>query len=102
MRLLSLDLSIASTGYSVFIDNRIIECDRIVTEGTELSEKSKKHLDYTHFLATKSEDDRIYFLSKIIDKLTKKYNIVSIQPVDMFPFTAHVETVVSLSLKIVK
>ena len=28
--------------------------------------------------------------------LTKKYNIVSIQPVDMFPFTAHVETVVNL------
>ena len=31
--------------------------------------------------------------------LTKQYNIVSIQPVDMFPFTAHVETVVCLYLK---
>lgn len=84
MNLLSLDLSIASTGYSVFIDNKIVECDRIVTEGTELSEKSKKHLDYTYFLATKSEDDRIYFLSKIIDELTKKYNITDYCIEDQF------------------
>ena len=31
--------------------------------------------------------------------LTKQYNIVSIQPVDMFPFTAHVETICALSVK---
>ena len=84
MRLLSLDLSIASTGYSVFINGEIVECDRIVTEGTELSEKSKKHLHYTYFLATKSEDDRIYFLSKIIDELTKKYNITDYCIEDQF------------------
>lgn len=34
--------------------------------------------------------------------LSQKYSISNIQPVDMFPMTFHCETVVSLSLKIVK
>lgn len=75
MNLLSLDLSIASTGYSVHIDNKIVECDRVVTEGKELSPKSKKHLDYTYFFASSNEDERIYYLCSVIDEISKKYNI---------------------------
>ena len=36
-------------------------------------------------------------LARDLGKLAKKYNLVSIQPLDMFPRTAHVETVVLLS-----
>lgn len=74
MNLLSLDLSIASTGYSVHIDNKIVECDRIVTKGED--RKSKSIPDgYTYFFSSKSEDKRIYYLCSILDKLTKKYKI---------------------------
>ena len=38
-------------------------------------------------------------LARDIKLLSAKYNIESIQPVDMFPQTHHVETVVALSLK---
>lgn len=38
-------------------------------------------------------------LAKDLDVLSKSYNINYIQPVDMFPNTAHVETVCSLSQK---
>lgn len=65
----------ASTGYSVFIDGKIVEVDRIVTEGKELSEKSKKHLDYTYFYASTYEEKRLHYLDIKIDEITKKYNI---------------------------
>ena len=34
-----------------------------------------------------------------LSKLEEKYNIKEIQPVDMFPFTSHIETVTVLTLK---
>jgi tRNA/tmRNA/rRNA uracil-C5-methylase (TrmA/RlmC/RlmD family) len=38
-------------------------------------------------------------LARDIKLLSSKYNIESIQPVDMFPQTHHVETIVGLALK---
>lgn len=38
-------------------------------------------------------------LARDLGILNKKYEIINVQPVDMFPFTAHVETVVLLTLK---
>jgi 23S rRNA (uracil1939-C5)-methyltransferase len=38
-------------------------------------------------------------LARDINILSKEYKINSIQPVDMFPFTFHVETIVGLALK---
>lgn len=38
-------------------------------------------------------------LAKDLNLLIKKYNINSIQPIDMFPMTSHVETIVLLCLK---
>ena len=38
-------------------------------------------------------------LAKDLAKLTDLYNVEYIQPVDMFPQTAHVETVTLLTLK---
>jgi len=38
-------------------------------------------------------------LAKDLDLLSKKYNVNYIQPVDMFPFTSHVETVCLLTKK---
>jgi len=37
-------------------------------------------------------------LARDIEFLKKKYEVTFVQPVDMFPFTSHVETVVCLSL----
>lgn len=83
MNLLSLDLSIASTGYSVHINNEIVECDRIVTKGED--RKSSKTPDgYTHFFSSSSEDKRIYYLCTIIDELSKKYNITDYCIEDQF------------------
>lgn len=78
MRLLSLDMSISSTGYAVIIDGDIVEVDRIVTEGKELSEKSKKHLDYTYFFAKDCEDARLYYITKTLHDLIKKYDITDV------------------------
>jgi len=38
-------------------------------------------------------------LARDIEYLKKKYEVTLVQPVDMFPFTSHVETIVGLSLK---
>lgn len=38
-------------------------------------------------------------LSRDLDMLREKYNILEVQPVDMFPQTYHIETVAKLSLK---
>ena len=38
-------------------------------------------------------------LARDLEYLSSTYKVTYIQPVDMFPFTAHVETVVSLRLK---
>ena len=38
-------------------------------------------------------------LARDIAYLSKKYRLETIQPVDMFPHTMHVETIVGLSLK---
>ncbi|CEQ01594.1 Holliday junction resolvase [[Clostridium] sordellii] len=75
INLLGLDLSLASTGYCVIKDGEIIEVDRVVTEGKELSPRSKKHLDYTYFFANVSEDERLYYLACRLDEITKKHNI---------------------------
>ena len=40
-----------------------------------------------------------YVLAKDLAELTEQYQIKYIQPIDMFPFTSHVETVCLLSLK---
>ena len=36
-------------------------------------------------------------LAKNLDKLSVKYNVNSMTPADMFPYSAHVETVVSMT-----
>jgi 23S rRNA (uracil-5-)-methyltransferase RumA len=41
-------------------------------------------------------------LAKDVDKLSKKYDVEYVQPVDMFPHTAHVEAVVKLNRKHIK
>lgn len=41
-------------------------------------------------------------LARDLEFLSKKYEILSVQPVDMFPFTAHIETVVLLKQKLGK
>ncbi|MFR0871405.1 MAG: hypothetical protein ACLSG5_08470 [Oscillospiraceae bacterium] len=38
-------------------------------------------------------------LARDLRTLTKNYNVECIQPFDMFPFTRHVECVVSMSRK---
>ncbi len=38
-------------------------------------------------------------LARDLEYLKQSYDVTYIQPVDMFPMTAHVETVVSLVLK---
>ncbi|MEA4821002.1 MAG: 23S rRNA (uracil-5-)-methyltransferase RumA, partial [Erysipelotrichales bacterium] len=38
-------------------------------------------------------------LARDLMVLSKKYNIESVQPVDMFPMSSHVETIVGLILK---
>lgn len=38
-------------------------------------------------------------LAKDLDKLSQNYQVNSITPIDMFPFTAHVETICQLSLR---
>lgn len=55
----------------------------------------------------KIQPDRVVYIScnpatliRDISKLEESYNIQEIQPVDMFPFTSHIETVVLLSRKI--
>jgi 23S rRNA (uracil1939-C5)-methyltransferase len=39
-------------------------------------------------------------LAKDIGKLSKKYNVEYVQPVDMFPHTAHVESITKLVRKL--
>ena len=72
--LLSLDLSVSSTGYSVFINGDIKECNRIVTEKAE-SASDRVREGYKHFFVSLNEDKRIYYIASIIDELTKKYQI---------------------------
>ena len=38
-------------------------------------------------------------LARDLEYLSSSYNVTFVQPVDMFPFTAHVETIVGLALK---
>lgn len=73
--ILGLDLSISSTGFSVIQDGEIVKCGRIVTEGKDLSPKSKKHLDYEYFYSNQHEDWRIYYISRIIKELIAEYDI---------------------------
>jgi 23S rRNA (uracil1939-C5)-methyltransferase len=59
----------------------------------------------TEFLLKKKPKKIIYIscnpstLAKDLDVLTQNYEIKSIEPLDMFPFTAHVESISLLSLK---
>lgn len=72
--ILALDLSISSTGYSVISKGKIIECNRIVTDKAEkASEKVKE--GYKYFYVSLNEDERIYYISSIIDELAKIHNI---------------------------
>lgn len=84
MNILALDVSMASTGFSLIINGRIIEVGRIVTEKKEPSIKSKKHLNHIYYLASKQEDDRIYFINKIIRELIRQYNITDVVIEDQF------------------
>jgi ATP-dependent RNA circularization protein (DNA/RNA ligase family) len=47
----------------------------------------------------KKDNYKQLLLMKDVISLTEKYQIKYIQPIDMFPFTAHVESVVLLELK---
>lgn len=78
MNLLSLDLSVSSTGFCIIHEDKIVKCGRIVTEGKELSARSKKHLDYEYFYANPNEDKRMYYISMIIDNLIEKYKITDV------------------------
>lgn len=81
--ILALDLSISSTGYTVLSKGKIIECNRIVTEKKEeVSERVKS--GYKHFYVSLNEDDRIYYISSVINELTKKYNITDFCIEDQF------------------
>lgn len=78
MKLLTLDLSISSTGFCIVNNDKILKCGRIVTEGKILSSKSKKHLEYEYFYANPNEDNRIYYIASTINELIKQYNIDTI------------------------
>lgn len=74
INVLALDLSISSTGYCVISSGKIIKCDRIVTEKKDkVSDKVKE--GYSNFFVSLNEDERIYYISSVIDEITKEYNI---------------------------
>lgn len=73
----------------VFIDPPRKGCDNIAIE-TLLKIKPKKIIYISCNPATLARD---------LSKLKEEYEIKEIQPVDMFPFTSHVECVVVLYLK---
>ncbi|MBT1705295.1 23S rRNA (uracil(1939)-C(5))-methyltransferase RlmD [Chryseosolibacter indicus] len=64
------------------------------------------HEDVTKMLL-QAEPKRIVYVScnaatqaRDLKLLAEKYNIVAVQPVDMFPHTMHVENIVSLTIKV--
>lgn len=78
MRILSLDLSLSSTGYVVIIDGKIKECNRIVSESKDVNLKSKKLKDYYYYHSNSDEDKRLYQLIIVLEYLIKHYQITDV------------------------
>lgn len=85
--------------------------EKLVSDGKKFStvfvDPPRKGLDQK-FIGTllRLEPEKVVYVScdpetlaRDIKQLSEKYNIINVQPVDMFPMTFHVETVVSLRLK---
>ena len=85
--------------------------EKLVSDGKKFStvfvDPPRKGLDHK-FIDTllRLEPEKVVYVScdpetlvRDIKQLSEKYNIINVQPVDMFPMTFHVETVVSLRLK---
>ena len=85
--------------------------EKLVSDGKKFStvfvDPPRKGLDQK-FIDTllRLEPEKVVYVScdpetlaRDIKQLSEKYNIINVQPVDMFPMTFHVETVVSLRLK---
>ncbi len=73
----------------VFIDPPRKGCDRLVLD-TLLKVEPKKIIYISCNPATLARDVKI---------LKEKYELIEVQPVDMFPYTSHVESISTLKLK---
>ena len=76
------------------IDVVIMDPPRKGSDETFLSTLINKKIKKIIYISCNPET-----LARDIEFLSKHYNVLSVQPVDMFPFTSHCETVVSLTLR---
>ena len=76
------------------IDVLIMDPPRSGSDETFLSTVMNKKIKKIIYVSCNSET-----LARDIEYLSKLYEVTYVQPVDMFPMTAHVETVVELELK---
>ncbi len=74
MNILTLDLSLSSTGYTVYTNGEIVEVDRIVSVNKE-GGLTKNQLEYTYFYGSVDENSRLYHLMVVIEQLIIKYDI---------------------------
>lgn len=91
-----MDLSISSTGFCIIQNDKIVRFGRIVTEGKPVSTKSKKPLEYEYFYASESEDNRMYYMTTILEELIEQYDITDICIENCF-FGKNPKTGISLS-----
>ena len=82
------------SGYDDDIDVLIMDPPRSGSDETFLSTVMNKKIKKIIYVSCNPET-----LARDIEYLSKIYEVKYVQPVDMFPMTAHVETVVELYLK---
>ena len=82
------------TKYIGDIDTLIMDPPRSGSDETFLKTVMNKRIKKVIYVSCNPET-----LARDIEYLSKLYEVTHVQPVDMFPMTAHVETVVSLRLK---
>ena len=80
--------------YAGDIDVLIMDPPRSGSDETFLSTVMNKQIKKIIYVSCNPET-----LARDIEYLSKLYEVKYVQPVDMFPMTAHVETIVGLSLK---